>query len=166
MGTQEIVDTLSTQINGSTSASSFKGLVLWNIDGELYEMQMEDHVLWTRPYTKLQTKVGEASFSRRSESVDRPTLSKARKNNDAYVLNATWYYSGARPDTTITLTRDDLNGALSQVTAKDSWLDILLRNGSVKIAGNQSLLPDIASLTHIAPHPLPLPDNSSMDITP
>ena len=33
--------------------------------------------------TKLKSNVGEAAFVRRSEGVDRPTLSKAHKNNEA-----------------------------------------------------------------------------------
>jgi alkyl sulfatase BDS1-like metallo-beta-lactamase superfamily hydrolase len=122
METQQILDTLSTQINGSTSASSFTGTVVWNIKdalgniAEQYEMRMEDHVLWTLPLLAVPS---------------------------------------ALPDTTITLSRDDLNNALSQVSAQDSWLDALLRNTNVQIDGNQSLLPSIASLTHIDPPPLP-----------
>jgi len=33
----------------------------------------------------LQSNVGEAAFATRSEGVDRPTLSKGSKNNEAYV---------------------------------------------------------------------------------
>ncbi|GHS93138.1 hypothetical protein AGMMS50276_02720 [Synergistales bacterium] len=48
MGAKEILDTLSTQINAFTNASNFKGTILWDIDGEKYVMNMEDHVLWTK----------------------------------------------------------------------------------------------------------------------
>jgi hypothetical protein len=52
MTTGDILNTISTQINGFTGASSFTGTVLWVIrDGEAeerHESRMEDHVLWTR----------------------------------------------------------------------------------------------------------------------
>ncbi|MCL2010867.1 MAG: hypothetical protein FWG71_10060, partial [Synergistaceae bacterium] len=48
MGTKQILDSLATQINGLTDASSFTGTVLWEIDGNKYQTRMEDHVLWTR----------------------------------------------------------------------------------------------------------------------
>jgi hypothetical protein len=41
-------------------------------------------------HTKLQSNVGEVAFAARSEGVERPTSSKGSKNNEAYVLNATW----------------------------------------------------------------------------
>ena len=122
METQQILDTLSTQINGFTSASSFKGTALWNVDGELFEMRMEDHVLWTR------------------------------------AISAS---SGTAPNVTITMTRDDLNLALLQVSAQTSWLDALLLNDNVKVDGNAALLSNIASLTHIAPPRLPSPGGST-----
>ncbi|GHV51830.1 hypothetical protein FACS1894216_06790 [Synergistales bacterium] len=49
MGEQDILDTLSTQINGFTGASGFTGTILWDIGGKRYEMTMRDHVLWTKP---------------------------------------------------------------------------------------------------------------------
>ena len=45
-------------------------------------------------YTELQSNVGEAAFAPRSEGVDGPTSRKGSKNNEAYVLNATWYRYG------------------------------------------------------------------------
>jgi hypothetical protein len=44
-----------------------------------------DFVVEVPTNTKLKSNVGEAAFARRSESVVRPTLSKARKNNEAYI---------------------------------------------------------------------------------
>jgi NAD-dependent dihydropyrimidine dehydrogenase PreA subunit len=41
--------------------------------------------------TKLQSNVGEAASATRNEGVVSPTSSKGSKNNEAYVLNATWY---------------------------------------------------------------------------
>ncbi|GHS87348.1 hypothetical protein AGMMS49957_07030 [Synergistales bacterium] len=48
MDTKEILDTLSTQINGFTDASNFTGTILWTIGNDQYEMTMQDHVLWTK----------------------------------------------------------------------------------------------------------------------
>ena len=126
METQQILDTLSTQINGFTDASAFTGTVLWRIDGEAFESRMEDHVLWTRPIAE---------------------------------------GAGGAPDTTITLTRDDLNDALAQTTATTSWLDALLRNEGVTVSGNADLLPAIAGLTHIDPPTLPSAGGSDPDPT-
>ena len=116
MDTSQILETLSTQINGLVSSSNIIGTILWQIDGQQYDMRIEDYVLWTRP------------------------------------ISAS---TGTTPDTTITLTRDDLNLALSQISAQTSWLDALLKNSNVKINGNANLLSDIAGLTHIPPPSLP-----------
>jgi hypothetical protein len=55
-------------------------------------------VITNQPYgaappnrTKLQSNVSEAAFETRSDGVDRPTSSKGSNNNEAYVLNETWY---------------------------------------------------------------------------
>jgi subtilisin family serine protease len=50
--------------------------------------------------TKFKSNVSEAAFTTRSAGVDKPTSSKGSKNNEAYVLNATWYQNVLPPNDT------------------------------------------------------------------
>jgi hypothetical protein len=50
----------------------------------------------------------------------------------------------------ITLTREDLNAALSGASLELSWLDALLENPNVRVEDGQGILNRIAALVHIA----------------
>ncbi|GHV47354.1 hypothetical protein FACS1894204_10650 [Synergistales bacterium] len=79
MGNQDILNTLSTQINGFTSASGFEGIILWEIDGVKYEMTMQDHVLWT--------KAGSSGVTPNATiTLTRADLNKALVNSPSYWL--------------------------------------------------------------------------------